>query len=455
MVERFNTRVPTSEPFETNFKEIPFNLWYQCLSSEHRSPQRSMMHSFADFGLLPTLSKTLSTQKLIKPTEIQNRAIPLLMNRQSVVGISETGSGKTLAYVLPILHALKSLETAKDPVINEQAPRAVVLAPTRDLGEQISRVFKTYTHDTRLRVRVALGGTAFEQARRNTADVFEVLLATPGRLLQMIERKLISLNDVRILVLDEADQMVDEGFLPATKAIAAVCPKDVQMSLFSATVSTGVQSLISDLFPSAKILRSSQSGKPVATLTTKNLKVEDGKRWPILEKLLNERVAGGTILFTNTREQCDKLAKDLNAAGYPCAVYRGEMNKNERRTNLKHFRDGKIDLLVSTDLAARGIDIDNVGQVINYHLPQQMQNYLHRAGRTARAGRTGLVVNLVTERDQGLIAQLDGNRVSFVSPAKSLSNKKSFPSKSKKSGSDRKKSAHGKSVGRGSKVKHR
>lgn len=281
------------------------------------------MTSFTEFALLPSLLKTLETRSLIKPTEIQARVIPSLMSGKSIVGISETGSGKTLTYALPILHALKSLEIAKDPVTNERAPRAVVLAPTRDLGEQISRVFKTFTHETRIRVRPALGGTTFEQARRNTADVFEVLLATPGRLLQMIERNLLVLDDVQMLVLDEADQMVDEGFLSATKAIAAACPKNVQLSLFSATVSAGVQTLINDLFPLAEVVRSGGSGKVTATLTTKNLKVEDGDRWTVLERVLNKRTPGGTILFTNTREQCDKLAKSLNEAGYSCVVYRG------------------------------------------------------------------------------------------------------------------------------------
>ena len=372
------------------------------------------MTSFTVFGLLPSLLKTLKSLKLVKPTEIQAQAIPLIMGGQSVVGISETGSGKTLTYVLPILHALKTLEDEKQPITNERAPRAVVVAPSRDLGEQISRVFKTLTHDTRLRVRPALGGTTLEQSRRGSADVFEVLLATPGRLLQMIERNLVDLSDVRTLVLDEADQLVDEGFLSATRAIAAACPRDIQMSLFSATISPGVQELITELFPKAEVVRSRGSGQVTSTLHTRNLKVEDGKRWPVLEWVLKQPIDGGTILFTNTREQCDNLAKALNDAGYPCVIYRGEMDKAERRTNLKTFRDGKVKLLVSTDLAGRGLDLEHLDRVINYHLPQDMQNYLHRAGRTARAGRPGEVINLVTERDARLISQVGGNHIRFA-----------------------------------------
>ena len=372
------------------------------------------MRSFPDFGLLPSVLTTLKAQKLSRPTEIQAQIIPLLMSGQSAVGVSETGSGKTLAFVLPILNALKTLENEKNPVTNERSPRAIILAPTRDLGEQISRVFKTFTHDTRIRVRPALGGTKFEQARRNAADVFEVLLATPGRLIQLIQGNLIDLSDVRMLVCDEADQLIDEGFLTTTKAIVKACPHDIQMSLFSATISAGVQELINELFPKAEVVRSSGSGAVTATLQTKNVKVEDGKRWPVLERILSTPAHGGTMLFTNTREQCDALAKQLNDANYPCVIYRGEMDKLERRGNLRKFREGQVKLLVSTDLAARGLDVNDVGCVINYHLPKQMENYLHRAGRTARAGRPGVVINLVTERDMRLVEKLDGTKPRFA-----------------------------------------
>lgn len=368
------------------------------------------MTSFPDFGLLPSLLKTLKEKRLFKPTEIQANIIPLMMGGQSVVGVSETGSGKTLAYALPLLNLLKSLEGGGDPVKEENAPRAVVMVPTRELGDQVSKVFKTLTHDTRLRVRTALGGMTLATARKNTAGAFEVLLATPGRLVQMIEGELINLTDVRVLIFDEADQMMDQGFLPDSNFVVDACPKDLQLALFSATVSTTVQELMNNLFANAEVIRSKGSGQVVSSLTTKNMIVEDGKRWPLFEKILAQRSEGGTMVFTNTREQCDKLAEQLIDKGYQCAIYRGEMDKNERRMNLKKFRDGKIDLLVSTDLAGRGLDLENVGRVINYHLPKEMENYLHRAGRTARAGRKGLVINLVTERDSRLIARLEGNK---------------------------------------------
>ena len=161
------------------------------------------------------------------------------------------------------------------------------------------------------------------------------------------------------------------------------------MALFSATVSPAVHEIIQKLFADAEVIRSEGSHRIVASLTTKNRTVVDGKRFPLLKTLLAEKVTGGTLIFCNTRDQCDKLASELEQSGHPCAIYRGEMDKVERRANLKAFRDGKVGLLISTDLASRGLDVDHVGRVINYHLPQQMENYLHRVGRTARAGRPG------------------------------------------------------------------
>jgi superfamily II DNA/RNA helicase len=362
--------------------------------------------SFRDFDLIPSLLDTLTERRLKTPTDIQTRAIPALLVGESVVGVAATGTGKTLAYALPILHQLKSLENRGDRVTADARPRAVVVVPTRELGEQVSKAMKPFTHTTRLRVRVALGGTAMEVARRNVAGTFEILVATPGRLVQLLTRKLVSLDDVRTLVFDEADQVLDQGFLEDAGRIVAACPEDRQMALFSATVSPTVQSLIKDLFEDARVFRAEGSHRLPPGLTIRNLEVIDGKRFPLLEKVLETRTQGGTVIFTNTRRQCDELARQLEESGRSCVVYRGEMDKLERRRNLKAFIEGRIELLVSTDLASRGLDIERIERVINYHLPQELEPYIHRVGRTARAGRNGLVINLVTERDEPLIAQL-------------------------------------------------
>jgi superfamily II DNA/RNA helicase len=364
------------------------------------------MKDFTSLELLPSIQETLAEKGLVRPTDIQSRALPALLSGKSVVGISETGSGKTLAYALPVLHQLKTLENAGSQVLADGHPRAVILVPARELGEQVTRVFKPFTHTTRLRVRSVVGGTDFDVAKRNVSGAFDVLVATPGRLIKLLDRGLVNLSDVRVLVFDEADQMLDAGFLPSAIRISGDCKPHHQMVLFSATVPPKVQELISQLFSTAEVIRSEGSHQLVSGLTTKNLAIENGKRFPVLESLLETSVDGGTMIFTNTREQCDKLFDEMKKVGHTAAVYRGEMDKMERRKNLKLFREGKIQFLISTDLASRGLDVEHVGRVINYHLPQQMENYIHRAGRTARAGRKGVVINLVTERDEGFVAKL-------------------------------------------------
>jgi ATP-dependent RNA helicase RhlE len=364
--------------------------------------------TFSTFPLLPSLQNTLKEMDFSTPTEIQLKAVPLLLDGKSVVGVSETGSGKTLAFSLPILHKLKTLENDGKPVKKESQPRALVLVPTRDLGEQVAKVFKPFTHTTRLRVRSVLGGSAFDVARRNVSGAFEILVATPGRLVQLMDRKLIDLSDVQILVFDEADQMLDKTFLADANKIAGACAEQKQMALFSATVSVSIQTLMEQLFSEAEVIRTSGSHRVTSTLTTKNITVIDGKRFPLLEKILAQPTEGGTLIFTNTREQCDNLAKLLEKQNIEVLIYRGEMDKNTRRKNLKSFRNEQKSIMISTDLASRGLDVKHISRVINYHLPKEMENYIHRVGRTARAGRTGLVINLVTERDGSLMSMLGG-----------------------------------------------
>lgn len=365
------------------------------------------MSSFKAFDLIPTIQSTLKTLGFDVPTEIQERAMPALLKGESVAGIAETGSGKTLTYAIPVLQILKRLEQAESSVTEAGQPRAVVMVPSSDLGEQVAKVFKIFTHETRLRVRTALGGTAMAIARKNVGGPFEILLATPGRIEQLMELGLLNLGDVRFLVLDEADQILDQGFLPAVKRIVRLCPDKRQLALFSATASNAIKELIAEMFSDTQVIETRGRHRLVSTLKTVNCQVINGKRFPVLQRILAEKVSGGTLLFSNTREQCDEIAAQLLENGYSCAIYRGDMDKIERRLNLKNFREGTISILISTDLAARGLDVENVDRVINYHLPREMKNYLHRAGRTARAGRPGTVINLVTDRDLNLIKRLE------------------------------------------------
>lgn len=357
-------------------------------------------------NLLPTLQESLQESNISEPTEIQDLAIPRILSGQSLVGIAETGTGKTLAYALPVLHLIKKLELDGNKVTRAGHPRALIIAPTRELCEQITKVLKPFTHLTRLRVRGIMGGTAMDVSKKNTTGSFEILVATPGRLAKLVECRHLDLSDIRLLVFDEADQMLDKGFIQDARFIVNSCPKDKQMLLFSATLSPVVENLISTWFSGVEVIKSAKHKKVAPQLKTKNKTISNGKRLPALEELVNKNVKGGTLVFANTREQCDKIALELHKMNISCAVYRGEMDKQERRKNLKDFRDGKIQFLVSTDLASRGLDISHVGRVINYHMPQNLDNYVHRVGRTARAGRSGEVINFITERDEKLLDQI-------------------------------------------------
>jgi len=363
--------------------------------------------TFAELALLPSLLGTLAARELTTLTDVQAQAVPLLLERRSVVAIAETGSGKTLTYVLPILDRLKRMELDGNRVEDEREPRALVIVPTRELGEQVATVFKAYTHDTRVRVRAILGGQKLKMNRETVAGPFEVLVATPGRLEKLIQREELSLAAVRMVVLDEADQLLDLGFLPQVRDVVRACPSQRQLALFSATMSPAVKELVARVFSDAVVVETWGSQKVVPTLTTRHVAVPDGRRFTILETILAEPTTGGTMLFANTREQCEALATQLHAAGFTCVVHRGDMDPVERRQNLRAFREGRIALLLTTDMGSRGLDIEHVGRVINVHLPKEMENYLHRVGRTARAGKEGLVINLVTPRDAPLMAEID------------------------------------------------
>jgi len=363
--------------------------------------------SFSDFPLLPSLQATLAELELTTPTEVQEGAIPELLAGRSLVAVAETGSGKTLAYVLPMLHQLKELESSESRVGASSRPRGVVLVPGRELGEQVGRVFKGFTHGTRVRVRLAVGGTAKQVARQNVAGDFEILVATPGRLEQLLARRELALSDVRIVVFDEADQLLDRGFLPFASRLVRDCRRGVQLAMFSATMKDSLQAVVRELLGDNPLrIATRGSNRTVQTLRTDNRRIEGDQRIEALRKVLAEKPGIGTLLFANTREQCGAIADWLDAEGVAYVAYMGEMDRLQRRRNLARFRSGEVSVMLTTDLGGRGLDIERVERVVNVHLPRDADNYLHRVGRTARAGREGVVVNFVTERDEPLMATL-------------------------------------------------
>ena len=364
------------------------------------------MSTFSDLPLLPTLIASLHEQGITRPTAIQAQTIKPLLDDRSLLGVSETGSGKTLAYALPLLHKLKTLELGGSSVSATGTPRGLVIAPGRELGEQVSRVLKSLTHHTRLRLRTALGGTRKAIARQSVSGKFEILVATPGRLVQFLDSGELCLSDVRTVILDEADQMVDPGFLPVAKRIIEACPSKVQLVMFSATLPRSLDPVVNALFPTAPVrIRTKGSEQTVSTLQTINRHVTGSRQHAIISELRKD-LSVGTMLFVNTRQQLDRVAGWLEKANIPYTSYRGQLDRQQRRVNLAKFRKAEVNVLLTTDLGGRGLDIERVERIINAHLPQEMENYLHRVGRTARAGRSGVVVNLVTQRDHPFLAKL-------------------------------------------------
>jgi superfamily II DNA/RNA helicase len=363
--------------------------------------------SFADAHLLSSLLEGLKELEISQPTEIQASTLGHLLRGHSLLGVSETGSGKTLAYVLPMLHTLKVLEEDASAVEDAGRPRGLVVVPGRELGEQVAKVFRSLTHSTRLRVRSVLGGSRKRTSRQSVAGLFEIVIATPGRLMHLLEAGDLRLDDVRQVVFDEADQMVDPGFLPTARRLISECPDGVQVVLFTATLPGSLQEVVDDLFEKPPItVRTSGSDRLVPTLVVDNRTVHRGHRFPLLEELLLADRETGTLLFGNSRAQCDTIADWVTEIGVPFVVYRGQMERQERRMNLRRFRAGEVPVLITTDLGGRGLDIAHVGRVVNVYLPRDVNNYMHRVGRTARAGRAGLVVNLVTDRDAPLMTEL-------------------------------------------------
>lgn len=370
-----------------------------------------MPTSFTELPLLPSLLQTLDNQGLTTLTEIQALILPKLLDRGSVAAVAETGSGKTLCYVLPVLDRLKRLEEAGNASVEPSSPRALILVPTRELGDQVLRVLKTFTHETRLRVRGVFGGQALKKNRENVSGIFEILVATPGRAERLFANGELSLEAIRFIILDEADQLLDLGFFQQVIELVHATPSFRQVGLFSATLSPRIEALGQRIFRDAEVVQTDGREKLVPTLQTRHVDVPDGQRLGVLLRLLAEPVEGGTMLFANTREQCDQIAASLGEAGYAVVVHRGESPPGVRKENLRAFRALRVPLLVTTDIGSRGLDIDHVGRVINVHLPSERENYLHRVGRTARAGRVGVVINLVTPRDQRLMVQLqDGHQ---------------------------------------------
>ncbi len=361
---------------------------------------------FSSVGLAPSLQRAVADQGYTVMTPIQAKAIPIVLAGRDVMGAAQTGTGKTAAFSLPLLHKMlrhenASMSPARHPV------RALVIAPTRELADQVAANIKGYAAQTKLRVAVVYGGIDMKPQTLELKGGVEVLVATPGRLLDHIEAKNCVLNQVEYVVLDEADRMLDIGFLPDLQRILSYLPKTRQTLLFSATFSTEIKRLAESYLQDPILV---EVARPNATATNVEQRffavATDDKRAAVL-KIIKDRTLTQAIVFVNSKLGCARLARSFEHSGLRTNALHGDKSQDERLKALEAFKRGEVDVLVATDVAARGLDIADLPAVFNFDVPFNAEDYVHRIGRTGRAGASGLAVTLVSPSDTRLVGDIE------------------------------------------------
>ena len=360
------------------------------------------MTDFTQLGLAKPLLRALADKGYTTPTPIQALAIPTVLAGRDLLGIAQTGTGKTAAFALPILHRL-----AADPrAAPRRGCRVLVLSPTRELATQIADSFKTYGKHLGLTVAVVFGGVKYGAQVRALAAGVDILVATPGRLLDHMEQKFANLGQVEMFVLDEADQMLDLGFLPPIRRIVATLPKVRQNLFFSATMPGEIGKLADELLVNPAKASVAPSATTVSKIDQSVLFVESDRKRQLLAELFENAKMGRALIFTRTKRGADRVGKYLEGAGIRADAIHGDKSQGQRERALAAFKSGSVRALVATDIAARGIDIDSVTHVVNYELPNVPEAYVHRIGRTARAGAGGIAISLVCDDERSLLRDI-------------------------------------------------
>ncbi len=358
--------------------------------------------SFAELNLAPMILKAITACGYTEPTPIQVQAIPLALAGKDLVASARTGTGKTAAFMLPALQRLAVFKKG-----GRGAPRILVLTPTRELASQITDATRNYGRFLHLKSAVILGGTPYREQFRSLSQPIDLVVATPGRLVDHLQRGSIDLSRVEILVLDEADRMLDMGFQEDMEKITAATPADRQTMMFTATMDKTMAAL------AARLLRKPvhiDLSEPRSTDTTieQRLHVADdlAHKQRILEHVITDSTLNQAIIFSSTKREADRLARKLNEGGHRAAALHGDMNQSARNRTVRDLRRGRIRLLVATDVAARGIDVLGISHVINFDLPLFAEDYVHRIGRTGRAGANGTAISLASRGDIGALQRI-------------------------------------------------
>ncbi|MCL2075254.1 MAG: DEAD/DEAH box helicase [Betaproteobacteria bacterium] len=377
--------------------------------NEHHHPptgEAAPPLAFAALGLAPELLRAVAEAGYTTPTPIQVEAIPLVLAGQDIMGGAQTGTGKTAAFTLPILQRLLPLANSS-PSPARHPIRALALTPTRELALQVFESIRTYAKYTPLRAACVFGGVDIKPQIAELRQGVEILVATPGRLLDHVEQKSVHFNEVMALVLDEADRMLDMGFIPDIRRIMNLLPQKRQSLLFSATFSDEIKRLADSILKAPVLIEVARRNQVSETVAHRVYPVAEGKKRSLLIHLLESGEIRQCIVFTRTRQDCARLARELERARLGANAIHGDKSQSERLKALDSFKSGETRVLVATDVAARGLDIEDLPYVINYELPHVPEDYVHRIGRTGRAGRSGQAISLVAPPEFLYLAEIE------------------------------------------------
>lgn len=360
--------------------------------------------NFADLGLSKPLLDAIELQGYDSPSPIQEKAIPEVMQGKDVMAAAQTGTGKTAGFTLPILHRLST--TPKPPGNGNQA-RALVLTPTRELAAQVAASVETYGQNLKIKSTVVFGGVKINPQMQRLRGGIDILIATPGRLLDLHSQNAVQFDQLEVLILDEADRMLDMGFIHDIRRIIKLLPKKRQTLLFSATFSDEIRQLAKTIVYNPVEVSVSPPNSTVDTVTQKLIAVEKNDKSQVLTSLIKDNDWFQVLVFSRTKHGANRLAKQLNARGIESAAIHGNKSQGARTRALAEFKASKVRVLVATDIAARGIDIDQLPHVVNFDLPQVAEDYVHRIGRTGRAGATGEAISLVSHDEYKQLCDIE------------------------------------------------
>lgn len=362
--------------------------------------------SFASLNLAPEILKALEEFGYTTPTPIQAQAIPIVLEGRDLMAGAQTGTGKTAAFALPLLQKLLPLaSTSASPA--RHPVRALILVPTRELAIQVEESVRVYAKHCPLRSLVVFGGVDIKTQTPHLMKGVEILVATPGRLLDHVEQRTVQLGQVQMLVLDEADRMLDMGFMPDLKRILALLPKKRQNLMFSATFSNEIKKLSADFLTDPVLVEVARSNAAAENVTQKVYLVAQENKHELLAQILRGADASQAIVFTKTKLTASRLARQLQREGVLADAIHGDKSQLERMQALEAFKQGKVAALIATDVAARGLDIDQLPMVINYEIPSAAEDYVHRIGRTGRAGASGIAISLVSPEEEKYLKEIE------------------------------------------------